>query len=247
VLRQAGHRGVAAWGRAPGRKDYQLIDEGPGALQAFGDPVEYARSLRLPVKDHWARAMLWPLAPVVVQVVGMLVFSWSTGFSRNGHQLVVTTGNVIIGLVALLALTAMVLFFESVLNMVVYHRIWTCILLVFAWVASTATMVVALTYFDGVLWPGSAGWGLAAGASALVAGVVWAIARRRALGSYEDPITSPFDGVVSLFRRLSRPRPTFFPPSGPYSRSPMTGITSHHVQKKPVMKNAPSRRTASAP
>ena len=167
-----------------------------GAEQAFGEPAEYARSLRLPVeRDDWTGVMLRPLAPLVVQVVGMLVFSWSMGFFRSGQQLVITTGNVIIGLVALLATTAMVLFFESVLRMAVYHQIRSCILLVFAWIASTAVFWAALTYIDGVLWRGSAGWGLAAGATVMAGGVVWAVVRLRAhrpMALEEDPITSPF-------------------------------------------------------
>lgn len=183
-------------GAALSEVESHCSESGQSAQDAFGKPAEYARSLRLPVeRDDWKRAMLVPLAPVVVQVVGMLVFSWSMGAVGNGQQLVITTGNVIIWLLLLLAMTAMVLFFESVLRMAVDHRIWSGILLVFAWIASTATLVVALTYFDGVIWRGSAGWGLAAGATVLAGGVVWAVMRLRAhrpMAFEEDPITSPF-------------------------------------------------------
>jgi hypothetical protein len=71
------------------------------------------------------------------------------------------------------------------------------ILLFFAYLGITATCVVAIKFLDGALWRGSAWWALAAGTTVLLGGVMLAVARRRAHGSDEDPITSPFDDVGS--------------------------------------------------
>ena len=86
---------------------------------------------------------------------------------------------------------------DSWLRMAAYHPVRIAILLFVAYLGITAVCVAAIKFLDGALWRGPAGWGLAAGATLLVGGVVWAIARRRAHGSDEDPITSPFDDVSS--------------------------------------------------
>jgi len=166
------------------------------AQQAFGDPAVYARSLQLRVDgDHSPRAVLRSVIPIIVQVLGMLMLNWSFADWLSGHQLEITAGHLVIASVLVLGMVAIGKFADSVLRMAVYHPLRSAILAFSAYVATTATGVASLMILDAAIWRGSARWGLAAGAGAIVGGVVWARVRLGAPGSGEDPITSPFDNA----------------------------------------------------
>lgn len=182
-------------GEALSEVESHCTESGQSALLAFGPPVEYARSLQLPVDgDHGPRAVLRLLVPVSVQVLGMLLVIWSCVEWLRGQRLEITTGHLAIATAFLLTVTALVRYAVSVLRMAVNHpRLFPVGSVLFAFLAGTTTCLLALTFLDQVLWRGSHGWGLAAGAAAMSGGILWAIVCRRPPGSVEDPITSPFD------------------------------------------------------
>jgi hypothetical protein len=203
-LRLLGVQGVRI-GAALSEVESHCSESGQSAQRAFGAPVDYARSLQLPVEgEHSPAATVRSLVPMTAQVPGMLVLALSFGAWLSGQSLTITAGYLLIASVVLLAMVAAFRFADSWLRTAVYHLMRFLMVVFLAYLGIAATCVVAIEFLDGVLWSGSAGWGLAAGASALVAGVVWAIARRRAVGSDEDPITSPFEGVVSSINDQAR-------------------------------------------
>lgn len=181
-------------GAALSEVESHCSESGQSAQLAFGSPVEYARSLQLPVNlEQSPQAVTRSLVPIMVQVLGMYLLGWSFEAALRGPGLELTAGRLLIPAVFLLAMVATARFAESVLRTVVYHPVLAGILAWLTFFAITAVSVVAFTSLDEAIWAVSAGWGLAAGAAVLTGGVVWAIARLSALGSGGDPITSPFD------------------------------------------------------
>ncbi len=165
-------------------------ESGQSAQEAFGDPVEYARSLQLPVDDDPStRATLRSMAPMVVQVAGMSMLNWGFEYWLRGQQLEITAGHLVNASIALLGMAAITGVAEPMLRMAVYHPI----LMWLALMASMAIFVISLIFLDVVIWRVSAGLGLAAGGAVLMGGTAWAVMRHRASGSEEDPVTSPFD------------------------------------------------------
>jgi hypothetical protein len=85
-------------GAALSEVESHCSDSGQSAQEAFGDPVEYARSLQLPTlapTPEPPRAALRSAAPIVVQVLGMLLLSSSFAAWLQGQQLEITTGNLV--------------------------------------------------------------------------------------------------------------------------------------------------------
>jgi hypothetical protein len=181
-------------GAALSEVESHCSDSGQGAQQAFGDPIEYARSLQLPVEgDHSGRALLRSLAPIGVQIVGASMLNPSFGVWLRGQQLEITTGHFVNQLILLLGLAAICRFADALYRMLIHHPVLGGILVFSACMATTASCVVSLILLDDVIWRVPAGWGVAAGAATLAGGVVWAVARLRAHGSDEVRITSPFE------------------------------------------------------
>jgi hypothetical protein len=193
-LRLLGVEG-ARIGEALSEVESHCSESGQSAQLAFGTAVEYARSLQLPVDgDHSPRAVLRFLIPVSVQVLGMFILVWSCVEWLRGQRLEVTTGHLVIATSFLLTVAALVRYAVSVLRLAVNHRrLFPVGSVLFMYLAGTATCLLELRFLDQVLWRGSGGWGLAAGAAAMSGGILWAIVRRRPPGSVEDSITSPFD------------------------------------------------------
>jgi hypothetical protein len=193
-LRLLGVEG-ARIGAALSEVESHCNESGQSAQPAFGTPVEYARSLRLPVDgDRGPRAVLRFLVPASVQVLGMFLLVWSGVQWLRGQPLEVTTGHLVIATAFLLTVMALVRFAVSVLRLAVNHRrLFPVISVAFLYLAATATCLVALRLLDQVLWRTSGVWGVVASAAAVSGGILWAIVRRTPPGSVEDPITSPFD------------------------------------------------------
>lgn len=164
-------------------------DSGERAADAFGDAGEYARSLRLqPRVDVSARALLWAVGPVVVEIMGMMLLVWGFTAWRRGEQLEITGGGLVGLAVVLLAVAALVRWSDAVLRLVVHRP-------VLVWgVAMVGAVVgtVPLVFVTVVLARFAVGWGIGIGAAALIGAVGWAVARHRTNGSLADPITSPF-------------------------------------------------------
>jgi hypothetical protein len=177
-------------GAALSEVESHCSDSGQSAQQAFGDPVDYARSLQLPTPAaDSTRAGLRLVEPMVVQVLGMLMLNSSFADWLLGEQVEITTGYLMNQSVVLVGMVAIVRYADPLIRVLVCHpiRMWL------AFMASTAIFVLPLIFLDGVIWRVSAGWALAAGGAALAGGVVWAIMQYRADGSLADPITSPFE------------------------------------------------------
>jgi len=171
-------------------------ESGQGAEHAFGSPVEYARSLQLPVDDdHSPQAVLRSLVPIMVQVSGMSLLIGSFDAWLRGQRLEITTGHVVVASLTVLAMATVVLRADSVLRTAVYHQIRSVILTFCIYLVGTATFVAALVFLDGTLWHAPAPLGLGAGAALLAGGAGWALARLRNDGPENDLITSPFGGA----------------------------------------------------
>jgi hypothetical protein len=195
-------------GAALSEVESHCVESGQSAQIAFGTPVEYARSLQLPVNlENSPQAVTRSLVPIMVQVLGMYLLNWSFEAALRGPGLEITAGRLLIPAVCLLGMVAIARFAEPVLRTVVYHPIVAGILAWLTFFALAAICVVAFTSLDEAIWRVSAGWGLAAGAAVLTGGVVWAIARHSALVSGGDPITSPF-GEASTSTSDEAPTPT---------------------------------------
>jgi hypothetical protein len=191
-LRMLGVKGDRI-GAALSEVESHCSESGDSAQQAFGDPVEYARSLQLPVADDTsARAMLRSVAPIMVQMLGMTALDWGFRDWLRGQQLEITTGQLANASLSFLVIVAVIWFFDPVIRLVLRRPVLGSILVALPLTAATATGLVVLKPMDTVIWRMSAGWGLAVGAAVLAGGVVWAVARIRAGGSQEDPVTSPF-------------------------------------------------------
>lgn len=180
-------------GAALSEVESHCSESGQSAEQSFGDPVEYAQSLRPVAADHNSTCGIRrSLVTILVQVVGMLILSWSFEDWLRSPQLGITTGQLVDASFAALGVAALVRYADPLFRMLVHHPIPSVIL---AYLAGTAAFVVPIMLLDEVIWHGSAGWSLAAGAATLAGGVVWAVAHLRSDGSEEDPIASPFENA----------------------------------------------------
>ena len=181
-------------GAALSEVESHCSESGQSAQLAFGTPVEYARSLQLPVSlEQSPHAVMRSLEPIMVQVLGMFLLNWSFEAALRGPGLEITAGRLLIPALLLLATVALARWSESVLRTVVYHPVLSGILAWLTFIAIAATYAVTRTSLDGAIWRASAAGGLAVGAAVLAGGVGWAVARGDASVSGGDPITSPFD------------------------------------------------------
>jgi|SRR5450631_4576237 len=186
-LRLLGVRGTRI-GDALSEVDSHCAESEECAPQAFGDPAEYARSLQLPRHtDTSPRALLRSVSPTALQVLGMFILIWGFTAWRQGGQLEIRSAHLVTVMVFLLGVWVLVRFADQVLRLVTHHAVLVGIV----WMASSAAVAFSFRFLDDVIWRGAAKWSLAVGVAALVGGVVWAIARHRARGSQDGPITSP--------------------------------------------------------
>jgi hypothetical protein len=183
-------------GEAVSEVESHCTESGQSAQEAFGDPVEYARSLKLPgAADSSTQTILASLTTILVQVLGMNLLDWGFEDWIAGQQLELTVGRLVSTIAYLLAVVTLARFVDPLLRRLVHHPIPGVILV---YLAGSAAIVIPTILLDEVIWRGSAGFGIAVGAAVLVGGVAWAIARLRAHGAEEDdPITSPFGNAVA--------------------------------------------------
>jgi hypothetical protein len=188
-------------GAALAEVESHCLDSSDNAQDAFGDPVEYARSLNLPVPTNSSgRARLRSVAPTMLQVVGMLVLLWSFTAWRRGEPLELTGGQLITLTGALLSMVAVVRWSNAVIRLVVHHPV----LLWCGFMAATATFIVPLTLVDGTVTRCETTLPMGLGTAALLGGLAWQWMRH----SPADPITSPLDTTGSPTRTGDRGTPT---------------------------------------
>lgn len=86
-------------------------------------------------------------APIVVQVLGMLVLVWGFTAWREGNPLEITTGHVATAAGCLLAMVAITRFSQPVLRLVIHRPflVWL------AFMAVTAGFMIAFLVLDGVV------------------------------------------------------------------------------------------------
>lgn len=170
-------------GDAVAEVDSHCAESGEGAVEAFGDPVAYARSLGLaplPGADGEVRRVV---AGVAAQLVGMVLVPTAVAALARGDRVGVTAGVLVAVLLGLAAAGGLAIGTDRVLRLVLDRPVvaWACLM--------AACVAVAL---PAVLWRSTllelpAGVVAGAGLVALVAGVV---VERRALGA-PDPVVVP--------------------------------------------------------
>ncbi len=83
VILQLRLRGVSGQhiGEALAEVESHVVESGESALETFGEPVAYAKSLNLPVSPEQTRpAIATAVLPVLIQIVGMGLVLWAPGF-----------------------------------------------------------------------------------------------------------------------------------------------------------------------
>ena len=167
--------------------DSHCAESGTSASEAFGDAVEYAVSLGLPSSDEPVGRRLRGMVPMAVQVLGMLVASWSVVDARQAAAVDITVGAVVVALLLVGQCALLAWRDEQVLRLVVEHpvRAW------FAMMASTTASVLLLLGLDGVLVQVGARAVLAAGLVLLVGGAAWETRRQRSGATPEDLLVAP--------------------------------------------------------
>lgn len=182
--------GGPAIGEALSEVESHCAESGETALDAFGDAIGYARSLRLPrSEDDTVAAIATATAPTCVQIVGMLATLWAFAAWAADEALDLTTGQVLSAVILLGVIAGIVSFSEPVLRFVVTHPVGAF----FAFMTFSALAVVVPLLLQQPLATVPATPTLVLAAGVLVVGTVWERARQRS-GADEDPITSPIAG-----------------------------------------------------
>jgi hypothetical protein len=164
-------------GAALAEVDSHCVESGQSAEEAFGDPAAYARGLGLPGEDESSpRALLWSAAPILVQVLGMLLLLPSFAAWRTGALAQFSVGEFVnVGLLILLVAAA--IRWIDVLLRTVIRRPFV------AWAIGVAPLVLFVA--SPLLFPTNALQVPPAGAIMLsvvllVAGTGWSLAAQRA-------------------------------------------------------------------
>lgn len=186
-LRLQGVSGPAI-GEALSEVESHCAESGESAHHAFGDAVEYARSLRLPVSEGMTlRSIAAAAAPTVVQVVGMQTTVWTfMAFSRS-TDLEITSGQLLWVVLLLGAMAGIVRYWDKVLRFVVHHPVGA----VFAFAAGTSLLAVVSVLTSAVVATLPATPALVTSSLVLLGGALWERSRTRS--GVDDEITSPLD------------------------------------------------------
>ncbi|MCB2412172.1 hypothetical protein LGT39_04820 [Demequina sp. TTPB684] len=184
-LRLLGVSGPAI-GAALAEVDSHCLDSGQTAQEAFGDPVAYAKSLGLATESEASpHALLLAAAPVLVQVLGMLLLLPSFAAWRAGALAQFSIGTLVsTGL--LFAFVAVAIRWMDVLLRAVAHSP----------VAAWAMSLIPLALFAAahVLFPANAlqlppAWPMTLALALLACGAAWFLVSQR--DDADDPVTAP--------------------------------------------------------
>lgn len=185
-LRLLGVRGDRI-GSALSEADAFCVDSGQDAVEAFGDPATYARSLDLPAEaDPTARESLGTLAQVGLDVLGVFLLAYAYPAWRSGDRLSVTVGATLTAAVILLGVGVVLWQGDRVLRTVLRGPTPARVALgaaVAAWFTVAVAMPVVLT---GQWWALPALPALVVAVLALTAGAL--LSRR---GPAPDPVSAP--------------------------------------------------------
>lgn len=167
--------------------DSHCAESGSTAADAFGDPVEYARGLGLPVEDDDARAMFTAIGPTIVQVIGMLILVFSFADAVRGRPFELTIGHTVVAALLATELAALALAAELILRAIVSHPVLSWL----TFVANLGLMVLLLVLLDTNLARIHASWGAGVGGAVLIAGLAWSLTRKRTSRWLDDPLVAP--------------------------------------------------------
>lgn len=184
-------------GAALAEVEAHVVDSGQSAAEAFGDPVEYARSLGLPSSPEQSRtATLKGVAPTLIQLFGLVAVTAAMPWGDGGVGVTTTllTGLVVAALLPL----AVVALGDRLLRAIVGHPVVTFLNTVLVLGAVAVGLVAAGRLgLDQVLFEVPRPAMLAIGLLALALGTWVAI---RSDAAEPDVLSSPVPGS-----RLPRP------------------------------------------
>jgi hypothetical protein len=206
VLLELRLQGVAGdlIGEALGEVDSHCAESGEGARDAFGDPVEYARSLGLPRSPGQSpSATIGTVVPTVVQLVGMFGTLWSVPELVAGERLTVTVGQALSVLVLAAAVMVLAWRAEPLLRAALRRPVVTAV----SFGAGVAVLAVPLLLLDSELVAVAAAPALGLGVALLATGVVVELLRARRLDA-ADPVVAPLQGAEATTRRSRESRRT---------------------------------------
>ncbi|MFT3969460.1 MAG: hypothetical protein QM695_04055 [Micropruina sp.] len=129
-------------GAALAEVEAHVVDSGQSAEGAFGDPVDYARSLGLPAEPEQSRAAtLKGVVPTLIQLFGLVAVVSAVPW---GPDAVGVTMTQLSGLLATALLAVVVVaFVDRVLRAVVEHPIWVFLVIMLGLGAVAAGLVAA--------------------------------------------------------------------------------------------------------
>jgi hypothetical protein len=186
-------------------------ESGESPRDAFGDPVQYARSLGLPPGPDVATPLPGSVLPWGTQALGLLLVAAAATPLAAGEPFAVTTGYLAVAVLLAAGLVALQRWGAEMLRLVVRRP-------VVAWLAAMAhvgLLVAVLALLDGVVARVPAAAALAAGGAALLAGTVWVLAVLRREVVDDDPVTAPLAPAAprgSLGVAVLRYGPALLPP-----------------------------------
>lgn len=191
-LRLRGVRGEGI-GAALAEVDAHCVDSSLTADEAFGDPVEFARSLDLPTEPPLSPGdLVDTVVPVTVQVLGMLATPWGVGAWVDGERLSLTVGH--LAMLALVAgLDLALLWAGEPLVRVAVHR--PVAVVVGAAVLPLAGVTTLLAVLDHEVAAVPAPPVALLGAAVVAAVQVYLLHRAR-LRHDQDPVVDPLAGPV---------------------------------------------------
>ncbi|NJC24138.1 hypothetical protein BJ994_003214 [Arthrobacter pigmenti] len=162
-------------------------DSGQNAHDAFGDPVEYARSLKLP--PDLSTGAFRAAAPLAVQLAGSAAVLDGLRSINSGGPVLFSLGEAVVVALVLGALILLTTQLEWLLRAFVRRPIAAIVVHSMLLVA----MLVALVSLDDVTLAQFPAWPtFAAGTTVLLFGVAGQLSDlRRKRGGVEDPVTSP--------------------------------------------------------
>lgn len=192
----AGHR----IGEVLTEVDSHCAESGEPAVEAFGDPVAYARSLGLPPDEEQSLAAIGrSAAPTSLQVLALLPALWGFTALRAGEPVEITLGMLVSTGVIAVGIAALVLFGEQVLRLAV-HRPFLAGLTMGP--ILVVPMVVGMVLLDSVVTTVPAAGALGVGGALMVGGTAWELARRRRSGDDADPVTGPLENEEAAQTRI---------------------------------------------
>ncbi len=180
--------------------DAHCVDSGVPAAEAFGDPVEYARSLDLPTEPVLSpRELAGVVGRGSVQVLGMLATLWGLGAWVKGEPLALTAGLLATLAVVVAAELSLLWLAERVLRLLVQTKL-----------AAFAVLVAPLVVMGGLLLLLDQEVAQVPAAPVTLLGVaVVAVVqvlevRAEREGEDDDPVVPPLGGATGDHRRLQR-------------------------------------------